>query len=100
MADERKIPPTHPGEILRTEFLEPLDMSQNELARRLGVDPRRVNEIVNEKRSITADTALRLAALFDMTPDFWLGIQTRYDLDVAEDELEEVLKQVRPLEGV
>lgn len=87
MATE-KIPPTHPGEILRQEFLEPLGLSQRKLADSLGVSPRRVNEIVNGRRAITADTALRLARFFDMTPGFWLGLQKQYELDVAEDKLE------------
>lgn len=87
MADQRKIPPTHPGEILKLDFLEPLGLSQRKLADALGVSPRRINEIVNAKRSITADTALRLARFFDMTPGFWLGLQKQYDLDVATDAL-------------
>lgn len=82
-----KIPPTHPGEILKLDFLEPLGMSQNMLADALGVNPRRISEIVNGKRSVTADTALRLARFWDMTPAFWLNVQARYDLDVAEDKL-------------
>ena len=98
MNTQERIPPTHPGEILRTELMEPLGLSQNELARQLHVDPRRVNEIVNERRAITADSALRLSALFGNSPDFWLGLQVQYELDVAEDKMQEVLKEVRPLE--
>lgn len=88
MATERKIPPTHPGEILKLDFLEPLSLSQNKLADALGVSPRRISEIVNGKRAVTADTALRLARFFDMTPGFWLGLQKQYELDVATDALE------------
>jgi addiction module HigA family antidote len=88
MTDKRKIPPTHPGEILKLDFLEPLGLSQNKLAEALSVNPRRVSEIVNGKRSVTADTALRLARFFDVTPGFWMGLQAQYDLDVAEDALE------------
>lgn len=82
-----KITPVHPGEILLEEFLKPLDISQNQLGRDLGVSPRRINEIVLGKRSITADTALRLATCFGNSASFWLGLQMDYDLDVATDEL-------------
>jgi antitoxin HigA-1 len=81
------LPPVHPGEVLLEEFLEPLQLSQNRLAIRIGVPPRRINEIVLGKRRVTADTALRLARYFDTTPQFWLGLQTEYDLDVASEEL-------------
>ena len=83
----KKIPAVHPGEILFEEFLKPMGVSQNQLGRDLGVSPRRVNEIVHGKRSITADTALRLAAYFGNSASFWLGLQMDYDLDVAEDAL-------------
>ncbi len=92
MATE-KMPPVHPGEILLEEFLKPIGLSQNKLADALGVNPRRISEIVNAKRRITADTALRLARFFDMTPRFWLHLQARYDLDVAADALEDRLKR-------
>lgn len=85
MTKSSLLPPTHPGEILLEEFLEPAGLSQNRLARALSVPPRRVNEIVLGKRAITADTALRLAAFFDTTPQFWLNLQVRYELDIAED---------------
>ena len=81
----KKIPAIHPGEILFEEFLKPMGISQNQLGRDLGVSPRRVNEIVHGKRSVTADTALRLAAYFGNSASFWLGLQMDYDLDVAED---------------
>ncbi len=87
----KKLAPVHPGEVLLEEFLKPLGLSQNRLALNIGVPPRRINEIVLGKRRVTADTALRLARYFDTTPQFWLGLQADYDLDVAADELGERL---------
>lgn len=93
----KKLDPVHPGEILLKEFIEPLGLSQNRLALALGVPARRINEIVLGKRGITADTALRLARYFKMSPQFWLGLQMDYELDVAEDMLEGRLeKEVTP----
>ena len=89
----KKIPPIHPGEILLGEFLNPMEISQNRLALDIGVPARRINEIVLGKRRITADTALRLGKYFGMSPQFWLGLQMDYDLDVAEDKLEKRLDQ-------
>ena len=83
----KRIPAVHPGEILLEEFLKPMDISQNQLGRDLGVSPRRINEIIHGKRSITADTALRLSVYFCNSPSFWLGLQMDYDLDIAEDIL-------------
>lgn len=83
----RKLEPIHPGEILMEEFLGPMELSQNQLANDIGVPPRRINEIIHGKRRITADTALRLAHYFKMSPQFWLGLQMDYDLDVEEDRL-------------
>ena len=88
---KKKLNPLHPGEVLLEEFLKPMDLSQNRLAIDIGVPPRRINEIVLGKRRITADTALRLARYFDMSPQFWLGLQMDYDLDVTEDILAERL---------
>ena len=88
----KKIPPLHPGEILLEEFLKPMGISQNRLAMDIRVPARRINEIVLKKRSITPDTALRLAKYFRMSPQFWLGLQMDYDLDVANDLLSEKLK--------
>jgi len=82
-----KLHPVHPGEVLLEEFLKPMGLSQNKLALNVGVPPRRINEIVLEKRRITADTALRLSKFFGMSAEFWLGLQTQFDLDVASDEL-------------
>jgi addiction module HigA family antidote len=78
-----KLVPVHPGEVLNEEFLKPMGLSQNRLALALGVPARRINEIVLEKRGISADTALRLSAYFGNSADFWLGIQMDYDLDTA-----------------
>eukprot|EP01133_Synstelium_polycarpum_P030538 gene30538-37932_t len=80
--------PIHPGEILREDFLEPFGITQNRLATIIGVPPRRINEIVHGKRSITADTALRLAKAFGNSAQFWLNIQDRYELDLAADKLD------------
>ncbi len=85
-SDTRKIRPLHPGEMLREEFMKPLGLSANALALALRVPVTRISEIVNERRSVTADTALRLARYFRMSPGFWLRLQTQYDLEVAEDE--------------
>jgi len=93
-----KLSPIHPGEVLLEEFLKPMKLSQNHLALNLGVDTRRINEIVLGKRSLTADTALRLARFFGNSPQFWLGLQSQYDLDVAEDRLGKRLeREVRPM---
>lgn len=81
-----KLNPIHPGEILDEEFLKPMGLSQNRLALALGVPARRINEIVLEKRGISADTALRLSTYFGNSADFWLGIQMEYDLDIARIE--------------
>ncbi len=83
----KKIKPIHPGEILLEEFLKPMSLSQNRLANDIGVPPRRINEIIHRKRRITADTAIRLAHYFRMSPQFWLGLQMDYDLDIEEDRL-------------
>jgi addiction module HigA family antidote len=94
-----KLSPIHPGEVLLEEFIKPMNLSQNRLAIDIGVDARRINEIVLGKRSVTADTALRLARFFGNSPQFWLGLQTQYDLDVTEDQLGKRLeREVRPLE--
>ena len=88
---KKKLHPVHPGEVLFEEFLKPMGLSQNKLALNIGVPPRRINEIVLEKRKITADTALRLARFFGTSSEFWLGLQAQYDLDVAADELTDEL---------
>ena len=92
-----KLSPIHPGEILLEEFLKPMNLSQNRLAIDIGVDTRRINEIVLRKRGMTADTALRLARFFGNSPQFWMGLQTQYDLDVTQDQLGKRLeREVRP----
>ena len=83
----QKLAPIHPGEVLLKEFLEPLELSQYRLAKDLSVPPRRVNEIVQGKRAISADTALRLARYFRTTDRFWLNLQARFDLEVERDRL-------------
>ena len=83
----KKLDPVHPGEVLFEEFLKPMGISQNRLALSIGVHPRRINEIVLQKRAITADTALRLAKYFGNSAKFWLGLQGDFDLDVAQDHL-------------
>jgi len=89
----REVPLTPPGEILAEEWLAPMGLSQYALAKAIGVPPRRINEIVLGKRGITADTALRLARYFGTSPQFWLGLQKDYELDVAADALEERLER-------
>lgn len=92
-----KLKPIHPGEVLLEEFLKPMNLSQNRLEIDIGVDARRINEIVLGTRSVTADTALRLSRYFGASPQFWLGLQAEYDLDVALDALGSRLeREVRP----
>jgi len=86
MSDKR-LPPIHPGEILLEEFLKPMGISQYHLAKSTSVPARRINEIVHGKRSITADTALRLSKFFGMSDRFWMNLQTRYDLEIEKDRL-------------
>jgi addiction module HigA family antidote len=89
----RKLHPVHPGEVLLEEFLKPMELSQHRLALNIGVPARRINEIVLGKRRITADTALRLAKFFRTSAEFWIGLQSQYDLDVTADELSDRLKR-------
>lgn len=89
--------PIHPGEILLEEFLVPFELSQNGLARSIGVPPRRVNQLVHGTRRITADTALRLGRFFGTTAEFWLNLQAGYDLEIAGDTLGRELEDIRPL---
>jgi antitoxin HigA-1 len=96
-----KLHPIHPGEVLLEEFLKPMQLSQNRLALDIGVHPRRINEIVLGKRSMTADTALRLARYFGTSPQFWLGLQADYELDMAMDALGDRLeREVKPYTSV
>lgn len=84
---KRKFPPIHPGEILLEEFLEPLGISQYRLAKDLNVPPRRINEIIHGKRSITADTAIRLGHYFKMSAEFWMNLQIHHDLELLRDKI-------------
>ena len=89
--------PIHPGEILREDYLEPMEMSAHALSKALSVPAPRVNDIVRERRGVTADTALRLARYFDTTPQFWLNLQAAYDLRLAEEEVgRKIKKEVLP----
>ena len=85
--NKKKLPPIHPGEILMEDFLKPMGISQYRLAKDISVPPRRINEIVHGKRGVSADTALRFGRFFGMSPQFWLNLQTRYDLEITEDYL-------------
>jgi antitoxin HigA-1 len=94
---KRDFPPTHPGEMLLAEFLKPMNISQYQLAKAIGVPPRRINEIVHGKRSVSTDTALRLGRFFGMEAQFWLNLQARYDLETTRETLADRLeREVRP----
>jgi len=93
MSDETLLAPIHPGEILLEEFLEPMGISQYRLAKDIGVPPRRINEIVQGKRAISVDTALRMSRYFGLSERFWLNLQTRYDVEVEKDKLKGRLEQ-------
>jgi addiction module HigA family antidote len=98
MMSVREIPPIHPGEILLEEYLKPMGISQYRLAKDINVDPRRINEIIHGQRSITADTALRLARYFGTSERFWLNLQSRYNLELQKMELGDRLeKEVKTL---
>ena len=84
---KKKMPPVHPGEILMEEFLKPLNVTQYRVAKDIHVPARRINEIIHGARSISADTALRLGLYFRMSPQFWLNLQSHYDLEVMEERL-------------
>ena len=97
----KKLKPVHPGEILSEEFMAPLGLSMNKMAMDLRVPVTRIADIVNEKRGITADSALRFARYFKNSPTFWMNLQTRYELEIAQDELAaKVERDVQPLETV
>src|ERR1700688_4810555 len=101
MTTKKKLRPIHPGEILREEFMVPLRLSMNRMAMDLRVPVTRIADIVNERRGITADTALRFARYFKNTPTFWMNLQTRYELEIAGDEIAaKVDRDVQPLETV
>ncbi|MCL5429434.1 MAG: HigA family addiction module antitoxin [Chloroflexi bacterium] len=93
-----KIPPVHPGEVLQEEFLKPWGLSQNKLAQHMNITATRLNEIIRGRRNVTGDTALRLARATNTTPEFWLNLQTLYDLETAKDRLGARLnKEVKPV---
>ena len=96
----KKLKPVHPGEILREEFMTPLGLSMNRMAMDLRVPVTRIADIANERRGVTADTALRFARYFRNAPAFWMNLQTRYDLEVAADKIaQKIARDVRPLEA-
>jgi antitoxin HigA-1 len=97
MVTDTIMPPVHPGEILLTEFLEPLGVSQYQLAKAVNVPARRINEIVHGQRRITADTALRLSRYFGTSERFWMNLQARYDLEIEKDRLGTALDVIQPL---
>lgn len=97
MTTTEKLAPIHPGEVLMEDFIEGFGITQNKLAVSIGVPPRRINEIVHGKRGITADTALRLAKYFGTSAQFWLNLQTHYDLDLAEVRVSEQIDAIAPL---
>lgn len=92
----KKLNNIHPGEILENEFLQPLKISQNQIARSLGVPPRRINEIIHKKRSITADTSIRLAKYFDLSDGFFLGLQKDFDLEESKNEISNKINAIMP----
>lgn len=93
-----KMRPIHPGEILREEYLKPLDMSVNALAEALHLTATRINDIVRERRGVTPDTALRLARYFDTSPEFWLNLQKAYELRIAADkDWERIANEIQPI---
>lgn len=95
-----RLPSIHPGEVLREEFLQPLGMSAYQLAKRIGVEQTRISEILHGKRGISADTALRLARFFGTSAQMWMNLQTRYELEAAEEALGETLTRIQPREPV
>ena len=98
MTSAEKLAPIHPGEVLSEDFLSEMGISQNKLAVSIAVPPRRINEIVHGKRGVSADTALRLSRFFGTSAEFWLNLQTRYELDLASDRLGAELDQIKPLQ--
>ncbi len=94
MKSEKHIPPIHPGEILKEEFLDPLGLSQRKFAKMIHVPPNRVNDIIRGKRSVTGDTAIRFSLALGTSPQMWLRLQARYELEKAQDEWTEDLKKV------
>lgn len=96
----KKLPPIHPGEVLREEFLRPMNLSPYAVARAVGVPRTRIERLANEHTSVTADTALRLGRYFGTTPSFWMGLQAQYDLERAEDEMGGALRKIPALRDI
>ncbi len=96
---EGRLHPVHPGEILREEFLVPMKITPHALSLALHIPATRINDIVRERRAISADTALRLAQYFDNRAEFWMGLQTDYDMAIARDSLRDALSQIRRIEN-
>lgn len=96
----KKIPPIHPGEILSEEFLIPFGITATFLAKEIKVTPIRISQIINAKRSITVDTALRLSFFFGNSPEFWLGLQNHYDIEIAKDKIKKVNFNIKPIQKV
>lgn len=94
-----KLAPVHPGEVLLEEFLKPMDLTANRLATEIHVAATRIGEIIHGRRSITAETAIRLARYLGTTPEFWLRLQIRYDLEEAEDKIAPIVRQIKPKSG-
>ncbi len=99
MARMKRLPPVHPGEVLREEFLEPMQLTPYAVARACGVARTRIERLAREETPVTADTALRLARYFGTTPAFWMGMQAQYDLERAQDEMAADLKRIEPVVG-
>lgn len=93
----KKLPPIHPGEVLREEFLIPMNLSAYSVAKVCGVPRTRIERLIREETPVTADTALRLAKALNTTPAFWMNMQARHDLEVAEDELTDAIKKIEPI---
>lgn len=95
--DKREFAPIHPGEVLLHDFMEPMGITQYRVAKEIGVSPRRINQIVHGERAISADTALRLSRYFGLTDQYWLSLQSLYDLQMAKEQLHDVLERIEPL---
>jgi len=93
----RDFPPIHPGEVLLHDFMEPMGISQYRVAKEISVPPRRINQIVHGERAISADTALRLSRYFSLSDQYWLNLQSLYDLQMAKEQLQETLDSIEPL---
>ncbi|WP_297743115.1 HigA family addiction module antitoxin [uncultured Tessaracoccus sp.] len=96
---EKLYAPIHPGEVLMEDFIEGFGITQHKLAVSIGVPPRRINEIVHGKRAITADTALRLGRYFGVEPQFWLNLQSRYELELAQERVADQVAEIKPLQA-